>query len=237
MTLLSIAQRVADEVGLPRPTSVAASTDQLGRQMFALANATLEELAEKDWPVLVVRGSITTVLDTPRYAMPADFHRIIRNTVQNAAQHIAVPGALSPAEWTRLRFGAGYGSLSSYRFRISENPLQITLSPTPQIAEILSFEYITANWATDNGGTDIPLYAQDTDTSIVPENLVRMGLKWRIKHAKGLDYSEDFNRYEAARDLALAQQMALGPVAVARRGIADEPYLTDGYVRENGYGV
>jgi hypothetical protein len=62
-----------------------------------------------------------------------------------------------------------------------------------------------------------------------------MGLKWRIKHAKGLEFSADLAEYEAvvAREFAAAlAQPALG-VGFSRH--SDGP-LTQGYTPENGFG-
>lgn len=75
----------------------------------------------------------------------------------------------------------------------------------------------------------------DDDTSLVPERLVRMGLKWRIKHAKGLDYSEDFNVYENARKTEYSQMLDLDDIPVSVRAVVTTG-LADPTVAENGFG-
>jgi hypothetical protein len=36
----------------------------------------------------------------------------------------------------------------------------------------------------------------DTDTGLMSENLMELGVVWRFKKKNGLDYSEDFRLYE-----------------------------------------
>ena len=44
--------------------------------------------------------------------------------------------------------------------------------------------------------TDTFTTSADTDTGILDEELMTLGLKWRWKKSKGLDYAEDFSSYE-----------------------------------------
>jgi hypothetical protein len=235
VALLTSATRVADEVGLTRPTALAASSDQLARQMFALANATLEELSEKDWPILVERYEFNTVVDQAEYSLPADFKRQIADTAYLASAYYEMRGSLTPAEWERRRSGLP-SYIGRYRYRVFGNPLQLHMTPAPQTVESVVLEYISNKLATDVNGAPVELYTSDTDVSVVPEELVRMGLKWRIKHAKGLDYSEDYNRYDSACKTRMAHELNLGAMPVAQRSYADTPELGDGYVPETGFG-
>lgn len=235
MTLLTVAQRVADEVGLPRPSAVATGTDQLSRQMFALANAVLEELGEINWPVLEIPYQFNTVAGQSQYALPNDFDREVSDTAYLSTLYYELRGSLTPAEWHRRRSGLP-SYTGRYRYRTFGNPLKINITPVPQTVETVTLEYVTTNYAKDTNGVAIPLYSADNDVSLMPEELVRMGLKWRIKHAKGLDYSEDYNKYERTRKTLFAQQLNLGSVPVAQRTLADTPELGGGYVPEVGYG-
>lgn len=235
MSLLSIAKRVTDEVGLPTPSAVATGTDQLARQLFALANATLEELGRMNWPCLQPSYEFTTVINQESYPVPPDFKRFVTDTAWLSTLYYQMRGSLTAAEWTQRR--NGLPSLAGrYRFRAFGDPFQISITPVPQLVETVVMEYVTTYLAKDVDGIPLPLYESDSDVARVPEELVRMGLKWRIKHAKGLDYSEDYNKYEENKAILLAQQLNLGSVAVAYRWNAETPELGDGYVPEQGYG-
>lgn len=233
MTLLSIAQDTADVIGLTRPVAIITGTDQLSRQMLGFAKKTLEELSAMDWPILQVSYSFNTVANQAQYALPADFNREIGDSVYGAARYSQLRGSLTPADWARQRNvlpGVGF-----YRFRIFGNPPMLNLTPTPQGVEAIVFEYQTLNRVT-NAGVSRTTYADDADISTVPEDLMKKGLEWRLRRAKGLDYTEEFDDYELTRAQRLAQTMQFGSMPVAYRGVYDGSEMAMGYVPENGYG-
>lgn len=237
MTLLSIVQRTADEAGVPRPTAVASGTDPGSRQFFALANTVLQELCRMDWPVLIKDATLPLVPATTAYNTPADFVRLVANTAYNSSNYYAVRNQVSPAEWQRQKYSMLSG-IGQYKMRLAGYPKQIHFTPTPQVADSIVYEYITNERVVqDGGGSYSSLYTLDTDTSIVPEELVQLGIKWRIKMEKGLAYAEDFNYYEATRQQLFAQSISLEDLPVAvRYGVNDAQGITDGYVPESGFG-
>jgi len=235
MTLLTIVRDVVDEVGLPRLTSVANGSSDLARQMFALANATLEEIGTCDWTVLETVYEFTTVEGQETYPLPVDFKKYISDTAFVSSLYYELRGSMTPAQWSQRRYGWQVG-IGRYRFRMKGDPRLIYMTPIPQLEETLTMEYTSKYLAKDTNGVPIAKFFSDTDEPRVPEELVRMGLKWRIKHAKGLDYSEDFNSYENRKKFLRAQDNALGSQPVAKRYYADTPELGDGYVPETGYG-
>lgn len=236
MALLDLVQRVCDEVGLPRPSVVATATDQLARQMFSLANAELEELSKRfNWPVLVREHTFPTVVAQPQYALPADYRKFLQDTVYESSRFYQMRGSLSAGEWQRTK-ALNLGSLSTARVRIYGNPRMLNIVPTPVSVETIVFEYMTKNFAIHADLSETPRYSADGDEALIDEGLVRMGLKWRIKHAKGLEFSADLAEYEAvvAREFASALAQPHVPVGFSRRG--DLP-LTEGYTPENGFGA
>lgn len=234
MTLLAVCQDVADVVGVQRPTAIITSLDQLSRQMLGLAKETLEELSLMDWPQLVVSGTITTVTGQVPYPLPTDFEHEIGDSMYVANRYESVRGSLTPADWARQR--NSLPDLGHYRFRIFGYPRAINIMPTPQMPENLVYEY-KSNYRVMHSDNSLGrTYSDDADVPLVPEELVVKGLKWRLRRAKGLDSSEEFDDYEFSRTTRLAQQLQLGSMAVAYRSPFDAP-LTDGYVPETGYGA
>lgn len=235
MSLISICQETADVIGLTRPAAIISGTDALARQMLGFCKETLEELSIMDWPTLQVGYSFPTVAAQAAYALPADFGREIGDSVFGQARYSQLRGSLTPADWARQRNvlpGLGF-----YRFRIFGNPLKINLTPTPQGVENVVFEYQSLNRVvTVATGAFKSSYTDDTDVSVVPEDLVKKGLKWRVRRAKGLDYSEEFDDYEMTRTQRLAQALQLGSMPVAYRSPYSDDGLPMGYVPENGYG-
>lgn len=233
--LLEVVQDVCDEVGLPRPSAVATSTEQLARQMFSLANAELAELSKRfNWPVLTREYTFPTVAGTAQYALPADYRKFLQETIFESTRYYQMRGSLSAGEWQRTK-ALNLGTLSTARVRIYGNPLKLNILPTPVSVESVVFEYMTKNFAVHADNTETLRYSADNDVALIDEALIRMGLKWRIKHAKGLEFSVDLAEYEAvvAREFAAAlAQPALG-VGFSRTN--DGP-LTQGYTPENGFG-
>lgn len=235
MTLISISQRVADAVGLPRPASVSSGQDQLSRQFLALANEVIEDLAMLEWPVLQQDYSFSTVVDQEAYALPADFKEFLRETAYNASVYYNIRGSVTPGEW-QLNKQRLLQPTGRFKLRLMGDPTAIHLVPVPQTVESIVLEYKTGNAVRGADTIPKPLYTDDQDVSRVPEEVVRKGLKWKIKHAKGLDYAEDFNDYEQEKRRALAKALAFGSMPVSNRYYADIPELGEGYIPQTGYG-
>jgi hypothetical protein len=94
---------------------------------------------------------------------------------------------------------------------------------------------MTKNFAAHEDGTETLRYSADNDVALVDEALVRMGLKWRVKHAKGLEFSADLAEYEAVVAREFAAALAAPSVTVGFSRNPDLP-ITPGYVPENGFG-
>lgn len=234
MSLLEMCQEVSDAVGVQRPIAIVTSQDQLARQLLAFAKEALEELSLMDWPVLVRSVVLPTVTSQAQYDLPADFEHEIGDTMYVADRYEQVRGSMSPGDWARQR--NAIPDLGRFRFRIYGEPLKLNIMPTPQMAEDVVYEYKTKMRVRRTDGSLGLTYTADTDVPIVHEELVKKGLKWRIRRGKGLDYSEEFDDYEFARNSRLAQQLQFGSMPVSYRS----PYydgITDGYVPETGYGL
>jgi len=233
MSLLTICQNVCAVVGWPKPAAIAASSDATAQQLFGLANLELQRLSEKyNWPHLEVEYAFPTVAAQTLYALPADFRVLAENAVFDASEYYAVKGSQGLPYWQLLKYGK-LGSLSRTRFRV-QYPNQIELTPAPVNVRNMVSVYYTKNHAINNVGGAIPKYAVDSDVSRVPESLVELGLMWRFRRAKGLDYSAERAEYDDTVAAQYAASISLGEIPVGgRREVSG---LTDGYVRENGFG-
>lgn len=235
MTLLSVAQDVCDVIGLVRPPAVVGSNDQLGRQVLGLAKETLEELGRMDWPELQIPYTFNTVAGQDSYDMPADFGREVGDTLYIASQYSKLRGSLTPADWQNQRDVLA-PQIGKYRYRIFGLPKKLYLAQTPEVIEAVTMEYQTTYRVLQDDATYKNTFFADSDVSLMPEELLKKGLKWRLRRAKGLDYTEEFNDYEMSRAQWLAQALSMGSLAVAYRYGVDENEITNGYIRENGFG-
>lgn len=235
MTLLTICQDVADVIGLTRPTAIVTDTTQLPRQMLGFAKETVDELSRMDWPVLEVAYTFPTVAGQASYTLPVDFKREIGDSVYAATSYTQIRGSLTASDWARQR--SSMPGIGRYRFRIYGYPQKLYISPTPQVAETIVMEYQTCNKVVDSTGALKTAFTLDSDMPMVAEELVRKGLKWRLRRAKGLDYSEEFDDYENDRSTQLAQALGMGSMAVAYRSPYDsDSGLGNPYVPDHGFG-
>jgi hypothetical protein len=137
--------RVADEVGLPQPSSVIGSSGNTQRQLLALTYRVLEEARKAvQWPQLSREHSITLVDSQANYALPTDIDYQHYNTHWSDDDNWEVIGPISSQEWQQRVRGA-ISTGPRQRFRIKgwlDN--QFFLWPTPGTGEagkVLYFEY------------------------------------------------------------------------------------------------
>lgn len=235
MTLQSIAFAVCDLCGWTRPTQVAGSTETLGRQLFAHANNELDDLSsERDWPELLTYYTFPTVAAQADYNLPADFDKLIGRSLMNASSYYRLYGGMTVSDFM-ARSVDPMMAITPYGFRIKQTGTQfvLTLTPTPSTVETLALFYKSSNYVTTGPK---PLYTDDNDVAKCDESLIKLGLLWRIRRAKGFDYSEEYNAAQLARSQRYAQKMAFGMVDLAG-ACPNDPPITDGYVRQTGYGV
>lgn len=193
MTLLSIVRNASDRLGLTRPSSVATSSDQSVLTLLGLAQEEGKALAGRHtWQVLQTEYTFPTVDGTESYALPSGFDQLIKNTVFNRTRRRRMVGDLSPEQWQQTK--ASLVTMVNPAFRIRGNLFLI--SPTPNSAETVAYEYISKNWCQSASSVGQSAWAADTDTGILDEELMTLGIIWRFKASKGLDYAEAMNNYE-----------------------------------------
>lgn len=193
MTLLSIVRSASDRLGLTRPSSVVASTDQTALTLLGLAQEEGKALAGRHtWQVLQTEHTFPTVDGTASYALASGFDQLIKDTVFNRTRRRRMVGDLSPAQWQETQ--ASLVTMVNPAFRIRGNLFYI--SPTPTSVETVAYEYITKNWCQSAALAGQSAWAADSDTGILDEELTTLGVIWRFKAAKGLDYAEAMNNYE-----------------------------------------
>lgn len=241
MSVKSLCTAVLNETGWPTYSTLSASTDATAKQIFAIANSELRAASEYgEWPQLMEEYEFTTVADQAEYEMPANFGTGILNALYDADGYYKIRGAHSGENWFRLRYGL-LSNLDRLRYKIGMNAdgtrTVITLTPTPSQAMELVMAYKTNMYARASDGTEIAVFSNDSDTSKIPERLIEMGVRWRFRRAKGLDHSAELAEYNNALQSVLASSRRPGSIRVGGRRIDEDTGLTDGYVRDNGFGV
>lgn len=204
MTLLTIVQDVSGRLSLPQPSAVVGSSDKQVIQLYELANEEGSELAARHpWQALTEEATFTTV-DTPSQtgALPADFDRFIPNSFFNRSTRRPMTGPITPREWQWIQAQPVY---STVYLAFRERTGQFLIAPTPPAGQTIAFEYLSTNWAQSSGGAAQASFLADTDTAVLSEELIKLGLRWRFLRAKGLDYAEEMATYERRVEQAMAR--------------------------------
>lgn len=189
MSLLTIYNRLARNVGLAESTQVVSSCKRECIEAVTMSNAVGAELARRvDFGAL--RKSIVLAGDgfNKVFDLGDDFSRIIDGIGVTFGAGIIRP--LTQGEWASLEAVAG-----SPRYFLLEGR-SITLWPFLGVGADASARYQSKNWCSN--GSDA--WAADSDTSLIDEDLMAKGLIVRWRRQKGMPYEDFEAEYEA--DLA-----------------------------------
>lgn len=197
MSLLSIVQDVCGRLSLSIPTVVVGSTDAQVRQLYALCNkAGLDLATDFPWQALMEQQTFVTVNTTVQpAALPADFGRFIPNSFFNRTTMRPIIGPVTPQVWQWLIAQPAY---STVYLMFRERQGQFLIGPPtvpPPVGQTIAYEYISINWARTAGGSPLPNFQADTDTSYLDESLIADALVWMFLRAKGLSYAEEMATY------------------------------------------
>ena len=191
MSLLTICQNVADFTGFERETTIISNTSPTARQLLALCQREGKQLMRATaWPILLKEHTFSTASGTQSYALPTDF-------AFNRTDLDKFTGPLTPQQYQLDRHGsASAGITQRFRLKSSSNALKFDITPTPTATETIGFEYASSHWNQKTDGTSQAAFTVYTDTGILDELLIEMGVTWRFKQMHGLDYAEDFRQYQ-----------------------------------------
>lgn len=206
MTMLTIVQdAVGDIGGMQVPSAVAGSSDATVKQMLYLLNKEGGELSTgascglvHDWATLQTEATFTTVATESQgliTTLAPGFRFLIDETIWNRTSQREHFGPLSPRQWQYRKASSFSGPYPE--FRIVGGYLK--MNPVPTAGQTVAFEFQSSHWALAQDGTTTKArFTADDDTGRIEERLLTLGLIWRWKKAKGLDYGEDFRTYQMA---------------------------------------
>lgn len=193
MSLLTIVSDACALVGIDVPTSVISSTDQTYVQMVYLAQFEGDELSRTfKWRQQKVVADYTGDGSTTLWALPEDFDRFTTENRRQSSILLGLQGPVSDDEFLDAQV-RGFRPTIPYFRLIGDN---IETTPAVSDGQQIKFEYISSYWITDSGGTAKARFTADSDLSLIYDRLITLGVVWRWKRAKGLDYAEEFRTYQ-----------------------------------------
>lgn len=194
MSLLTIIQEVAGDLSQPVPTAIFGNTVGDAVLWRNLAQREGRELARRhDW-LIVEQTWTTTATQAQASAFPSDYDHLPPDPeVWNRSGNQRLVGPTSSRAWQILKNSAVTGGTAG-RWRIISNVLNIY--PAPSAGLTYALEYVSKNWCQSSGAVGQTAWAADSDTPLIPSDLIALGLTWRWLRRKGMDYAEEMSTYE-----------------------------------------
>lgn len=195
MTFKTMINDVQAAVGLPVANSIITSDDTEIKQLVAIANREGRELRRRYlWEAIRKENTFTSVAQEEQTDAFTDieFDRFVPETMYNRTRTRRVVGPLTPEEWAAQK--SLTASVLTDAFIIRDGKWLST--PVPAAGDTYAFTYISKNWVLDSEDAGGVAWTADTDTGILDEDLMGLGITWRWLKAQGLDYAEDFATYQ-----------------------------------------
>lgn len=176
--------------------------------------------------------SNTMAMGQQAYNFPTDYDHMIVQTQWDRGFRWQLLGPLDAQEWQVLKSGISPTG-PRRRFRIMNN--QFFIDPIPYDGNQLVFEYISYNWCQNSQFQGQNKWQADTDTYRLDDDTFILGMIWRFRMAKGLDYSEERQMWTDSINRYKARQASVRnlPVNAQQTGVR---LLSNSQVPDTGYG-
>lgn len=194
MTIQTVVQSASIRVIGTAPAAVFSSTDQVVIEMRNLVQDVAQDIATShDWRDLTMIATFTGNGTTEAFAKPADYDRMAQGAAMTDPDtwlwgYAAIE---SVSDWLRRR---DVSWISPGGWILLSGQFQFYPAPTGEA----TFPYISANIVRPATGANKAEFTADDDTFVLSERLLTLGLIWRYRAQKGLDYSEDMTSFEIA---------------------------------------
>ena len=207
MSLLTIVQYVCGRQNVNVPATVFGTTDPQVQQMMRLLEEEGNDLSLRGhWEGLTREVTHTTLAAEDQGAITSiatnGFRTIKNDTIWDRTSTLPILGPVTSENWQAIKAVIVSGPRYQYRLRGGK----FLVNPVPTAGLTWAFEYLSKNWILGANGTTYKQYfTLDTDTVLLPEELMILGLRWRWLKEKGLAYADLFNTYEEQVKTALGQ--------------------------------
>lgn len=196
MTVLSACQSAAVRLLSVRPTSIFSSSEKFEMELADLATETAVSIAKAhDWQTLTTLATLTGDGSDTAFDLPSDYDRMINDgNVHSATFSTGIfRRAADLDEWIYLQDNLPTGVPGNWIVLGG----QMQILPAMASTETARFYYVSNKIITGEGGTKVAFTA-DQDEFLLPERLLTLGLIWRWRAQKRMEYSEDMQNYEIA---------------------------------------
>lgn len=200
-SILEIIQEACAEpgMGIRVPAAVFASTQREHIELKALALKMATAIAfddNYDWSGLKVLATLTGDGTETEFDFPVGYRRMLKKAALWPNDQIDRPLRHIP-DVDRWLGTARLATWPSGEWTIIGD--QIVVRPAIPAGQTVSFYYITNLYAYDATSAPQPTFTADDDMFRLDADLLKLGIVWRWKAAKGQPYAEDLADYETAK--------------------------------------
>jgi hypothetical protein len=195
-TLLSVCQGALEEIGsFNVPDFIVGNTDDTAKQLLAFAKKVGTELTrDYDWQEMIRETTFTTSADVRAYDVASDYDRIVSDTTWDRNSGWRSSGNTTARMWGALR-SVQITTGPTYFFRVIRS--QITLDRDPPAGIVFAYEYRSKAYCQSSGGTDLTVWTNDTDVTLLPDDLFINGIRYYMLKANNLPYGDAEAEYDA----------------------------------------
>jgi hypothetical protein len=214
-TLLELVQDIIGDLPISTTVSVVVgSSDPTISQIRRLIQREGNELVSKnEWSRVLAAWTFTVATDPQTETYPSDYERLRKRSSfwRSGSNLTPLSGPVPPDNWHYIETNAS--SFPGF-WRPFGNGVEFIGVP---IGETVTAEYVSKNWIlAADGETTRATWAADTDTSMLPDTLLTLGVVWRWKQSKGLEYAEDMATYERELDRRISADRSARPILTTR---------------------
>lgn len=200
MSFLTAAQNAAIQLIGKKPPTFFSSDSQFCLEITTLANEIIADIVrDKDWRKLIKLKLMTGDSITQGFDLPLDYDHMPKGQqVHNASWPTwNYYGASSLDEW--LNYLNGEPQVIPGAWLILSGQMQFNpIIPTGQVAQ---YYYVSNQIVLEDGtGSTKSQFTADSDTMLYPDRLLTLGLIWRWRAMKRLEYAEDMANFEKMKD-------------------------------------
>lgn len=213
MTLLTITQDAADEIGITQPGSVVGNAAPEAQKLLRYANKVGNRLMKLvAWQVLRKEQTFTALgQETQTSILPSDFDRFVAETFWDRTNRYLVSGPVSAVEWQGLKATAYQDPRRKFIYRGSD----VLVIPAFSGGESLAFEYVSNQWAQSSVGAAKSSFTVDTDVPKLDSELITYGVIYEYLNGEGLPTQAAAVAYEDRFNLMIGNDQPSAGILVA----------------------
>lgn len=196
MNILGIVRRACLEIDVEPPSAFFSSTERTMLELQSTVNAASQQILEEyEWSRLIKTATVTGDGTATAFPLPTDYNRMVRDANLWGPNWTFYPSQQMQDFNAWLQIQSFEIETWQQRWMIFGGNLNVM--PVLPATDTLTYGYISSNIVV---GADPTEFTADTDTFVLDDETLRLGIIWNWKAQKGFDYSTELGKYQARLD-------------------------------------